>query len=127
MTKRPSLTDEQKELIADMRERGLSCGVISRRLNLSQGAVSWHCLVAGIDSPRTRSRVPAPVKHDQYMRNGRVVLAFSPDDDAQLLALEAEGKRYGTIAKIMGRRRNSVLGRLATLARHEARREASAS
>lgn len=125
MTKRPNLNDEQKALIADLREKGLSYGVIGQRLNLSEGAISWYCLVGGIESPNTRRRVPPTLKYRSYVRNGREVITFTADDDAQLLVLEGEGKTYSEIGKIMGRMPNSVRGRLATLARHEARKEAA--
>lgn len=125
MPRRSRLNEEQKASIAELREKGLSYGFISQRLDLSEGAISWYCLVGGIESPNTRGKIPPPVKHESYVRNGRVVVAFSTADDELLLRLEAEGKGYGEIGRIMGRPSNSVRGRLATLARHEARREAA--
>lgn len=51
--------------------------------------------------------------------------AFTPDEDARLLAMEAEGVKRSVMARRLGRKPNSVRGRLMVLARHEARREAA--
>lgn len=125
MPRRSNLNDEQKALIAELREKGHSYGFISRRLDLSVGAISWHCLIGGIDSPNTRRKVLKPLKYSSYVRNGHEVLAFTAADDAQLLELEADRKSYTEIGRIMGRKSNSIRGRLATLARHDARKEAA--
>ncbi|MER9421301.1 helix-turn-helix domain-containing protein [Mesorhizobium sp. M0317] len=125
MPKRSKLNDEQKAQVADLREAGMSYDAIGRRMDLSRGAISWYCLLDGIDSPKTARRVLPPLKYQSYVRNGSTVLAFSADEDAQLLALAAEGTSHTEIGKIMRRKPNSVSGRLATLARHDARREAA--
>ncbi len=59
------------------------------------------------------------------MRNGHPVRRYSAEDDAKLLAMEAEGKRIAEMARALGRQSNSVRARLMTLARHEARAEAA--
>ena len=58
-------------------------------------------------------------------RGDHVVRRFMPDDDARLLALDAEGLGHSAIGRAMGRPANSIRGRLMTLARREARAEAA--
>ena len=58
-------------------------------------------------------------------RNGFAVRHFTPEEDDRLLALEAEGKTYTEIGRLMNRKPNSIRGRLMTLARREARAEAA--
>lgn len=123
MTRRPPLTPEQKEIIADMRERGKSCEAIGRVLGASAGAVSWHCLVEGIESPRTATATVPTGQPMRYERNGFAVRRFTGADDKKLLELAASGLGNTAIGKQLGRRPNSVRGRLATLARQEAREE----
>lgn len=125
MTKRAPRNDVQKEAIAEMRERGLSYGVIAQQLNLSHGAVSWYCLVAGIESPKLAAKVPAKNQPLVCYRGGQPVRRFTDIEDRQLLELEARGLGYNQIAKAMNRRHNTIRGRLATLARHDSRREAA--
>jgi DNA-directed RNA polymerase specialized sigma24 family protein len=121
MSKR-KVTAANLERIADMRHRGRSYGQISRALGVSQGAVSWHCLRLGIEPPK-----PRPLNLDYHLqravviRGGRPVRAFTPEEDAKLIAFDLEGLRYVEIARRLGRRHNSVSARLATLARREER------
>lgn len=110
------------DLIAELRERkGLSYQQIADRLGCSASSISWYCLAHGIEKPgpvATRSRVrPGSIER----RNGGEIRRFTPDEDRQLLALDAEGVNYFQIGKRMGRRRNSIHGRLMTLARREER------
>lgn len=110
------------ETIAELREqRGLSYQRIADQLGCSASSVSWYCLVHGIEKPgpvATRSLVrPGSIER----RNGGEIRRFTVDEDRQLLALEAQGLNYFQIGKRMGRRRNSIHGRLMTLARREER------
>jgi hypothetical protein len=108
-----------------MRERGMSCAAIARILRVSEGLISWHCLVQGADPPGSRP-LNAVARGPQVMRRGNHhVRRFTPAEDERLLALERDGLKLDVIAKRLGRPRNSVLGRLYTLARHEARAELS--
>lgn len=124
------LTDKQLELMADMRERGKSHAQISRHFTasgtpVSPSCIAWQCIRIGADRPgapptdlyATRSTV----------RGGRPVRAFTSEDDEQLLALDAVGTSYSEIARRLGRKPNSIKGRLYTLARHQARSEAQES
>ena len=113
--------------IAELREgRGYSCARIARMIGVSRSAVAWHCLINGIESPRNKwastEPNPGPLV---VMRNGHQVRRFTPAEDALLLQLEAQGLNYSVIGRRLGRPRNSIVGHLATLARRDARTEAS--
>jgi hypothetical protein len=83
--------------------------------------VAWWCLVGAIEKPGP-VQVPAPWTGPMVVKRGAFeVRRFTADEDRQLIAMEAEGLKLGTIARRLGRRRNSVYGRLATPARREER------
>jgi len=126
--RRRVVTDGDLVRIADLRERGWSFGRIRAALGsrISESAISWHCLRLGADPPRARVLPDKIVGPAVVSRGGHLVRRFTPAEDARILALAAEGKGCGTIARLIGRRSNSVVGRLMTLARREARREAAA-
>ncbi len=123
MTRRPNLTQQQKDFAAGKREASWSIERIARYLDVSPGAVAWHCLAMGADPPNAKpidKTIRGPLV---YMRNGRPVRRFTAIEDQELLALSLAGKTDHQIAKVMRRRHNSIRGRLMTLARHEARAE----
>ena len=77
-----------------------------------------------MESPFTRAVVlpttcPGPV---EMKRGNHVVRRFTPEEDALLLTLEAEGLSYTEIGRRLERPHTSISGRLMTLARHEERR-----
>lgn len=118
-------TDEQREQIAARREAGESYAQIARAFGCSPSNVYWICLSLGADLPNAKP-LPTTVRGPLTMdRKGFSVCRFTAEEDAQLLALEAEGKGDSEIGKVMGRRPNSIRGRLMTLARREARAEAA--
>lgn len=122
MSKRPPLTDMEKEIIAEKRSRGVSINTIARILKRSPGAVQWHCLIHGIESPRQM-----PPRTNFYLfqsvvkRGNTIVRAFTPEEDARLVALDRDGLNYSDIGRALKRPRNSIQARLATLARREER------
>lgn len=123
------LAPELVDLVGDMRERGRSSQQIVNRL-ASKGVlvntnyVDWLCLTRGFDLPATRARPTAgPRAGKAYVRCGREVRPFSQDEDSALRTLDSSGLRVSKIARQLGRSHNSVRNRLATLARHEGRRE----
>ena len=122
-----TMTTEQANAIAEMREAGLSISRIAQKLGMSDGSVAWQCLKFAADPPKLATRVPARTAPGPVvvMRGGHQVRHFTPEDDAQLLALEAERLTISEIARRLGRKPNSIRGRLYTLARHDARREAA--
>lgn len=119
------LTDAERERIVALREeKGWTYAAIAAELGISCGAVQWVCLRAGADSPVGNPKLsPVPTRAKRIRRGGHVVRPFTAGEDAQLLDLEARGKGVTEIARILGRRHNSVAGRLATLARRAARAE----
>lgn len=129
MPKRPPLTVEQRAEIAHLREeKGWSAARIATKLNVSIGSVTWHCLMQGIEKagfPGGIQKGRAPETYN-YIRNGHQVRGWTKEDDKQLLKLEREGKNASEISRAIGRRYNSVRGRLATLARREERQNINA-
>lgn len=119
---KPSLTDREIDTIIEMRERGASYAVIGRKLGRSEKAVSWHCLRLGVDPPE-----PPPLRPDWHLRcpvavrGNHRVRAFTPDEDRRLLEMEAQGLGYSEIGRALGRKPNSVKGRVMTLTRRAER------
>jgi len=129
MSARRALTDAQVDEACALREQGLTLPEIKRHfaakgVNVSRGSLGWTCLVNGADLPVDR-RQPRyiPNERTSVKRGAHVVRYFTEDEDRQLLALEAEGKSRAAIGRALGRPHNSIIGRLATLARREARAE----
>ncbi|MEA3043005.1 MAG: hypothetical protein QOH47_843 [Sphingomonadales bacterium] len=121
------LTEQQLDEMAELRELGRTAGSIQRHferqgVTVSRGLIEWQCLRLGADLPPERRR-PSAQLNRPYERNGRLVRPFTPAEDRQLLALEAEGRPLNAIARQIGRGNNSVRGRLMILARREARAE----
>ena len=120
---RRKYTDEQLTDAADLREIGMSHAAIARKLNMSVGAVSWHCLRLGADSPNTRGKMPVSRGPMVCKRSGYNVRKFTAAEDATILAMDLAGATTADIARAVGRPWNSTRGRQMTLARHAARRE----
>ena len=122
------LSDDQLNGLAYHRERGVSIVAIAKRYGLSVGNLRWHFLIAGVEPERV-GPPPRPIPEkpvvQTFERQGRRVelRRYTVAEDALLLELEGQGLKYGQIARRLGRKRNSVVGRLATLARRAARTE----
>ncbi|WP_299846359.1 hypothetical protein [uncultured Paracoccus sp.] len=108
---------------AALRETGMSFEAIARRLRMSPGAVSWHCLRLGADSPNTRGKLPAVTGPMTVTRSGHKVRRFSASEDATITRMDLDGATTAGIAHRLGRPWNSVRGRQMTLARHQVRHE----
>lgn len=122
MKSRP-LTDDQKIRIEELREdRGWSHERIAKDIGVSTGAVSWHCLINAIED---RTGDPQPVRKinspETYLRRGFIVRAYSAEDDRNLVAWEKAGVSYAEMGRRLGRKHNSIKGRLCTLARRAER------
>ena len=120
------LSDAQIEQMIALRERGWSPKRIAEHFTaagtkISIGSVAWQCLRVGADAPPPlrSSYTPPPT----YQRNGRIVRAFTPDEDAILREMDWRGASPSDMARRLGRQPNSIRGRLYTIARHEARAE----
>lgn len=109
-------TQEKLFQIADMVEAGMTRPEIAERMGASIGAVEWQILRLGVTGPRS---VKLPQLGGSYIRRGRVVRRFTPEEDAHLLRLEAEGLTATQIGRQIGRAHHTVMGRLSALARHE--------
>lgn len=118
---RRKLTDEQIARICEMRERGRSYATIARVVGCSVGAVSWQCLRCGAEPPAAKPFDPP--KPFEYRRGNHTVRGYTPEEDALIIALATQNFPRTVIAKRLGRKPHSVLGRIMTLARQEARRE----
>ena len=126
MTPRRILSDAQIDEMAELREQGWSSKRIANHFTargtpISRGSIDWQCLRFGADLPTPRRGRLGVAR--TYSRQGVPVRAYTPEDDARLLELEGQGLTIGAIATALGRRHNSVLGRLYTLARHHTRQE----
>ncbi len=120
MSKR-KLTDEQIGRICEMRESGKSYAIIARVIGCSRGAVSWQCLRHGADKPgATNTQAAHPF---ECKRGNHTVRRYTPEEDALIIALAIQNFPRTGIAKRLGRKPHSVMGRILTLARRENRRE----
>lgn len=123
MTKRERLTDAQLDTIVTMRENGATYEEIGKTVNRSAGAIHWHCMKLGADSPRSRWKSWDTVQGPMVAnRADHLVRRFSQGEDEELLQLEAQGLRISEIARRLNRRPNSITGRLMALARRDERK-----
>lgn len=116
-------SDQLLDEAARLRETGMSEAAIAKRLNMSLGAVSWHCLRLGADSPHTVRNISTTTGPMVVSRGGHIVRRFTPEEDKVLTEMDMAGERVCEMARRLNRKPNSVRGRLMTLARQEARRE----
>jgi hypothetical protein len=126
MSRRSKLRGDLLDRAIEMREvEGRSYRYIAGKLGVTTSMLSWAFLKEGVDGPRSSVLMPAgpPV----YMRAGREVRRFTPEEDAELLRLARAGLSSWKIGRqlVPPRPGNSVLGRLYTLARIDARAEAA--
>jgi IS30 family transposase len=122
VAKRWAITAAQREQIAELRgERGWSFRKIADHLGISYGSAQWLCLREGIEKPGPPPLVRAWSGPRESTRGNHVVRRFAPDEDVRLLSYEAAGLTVAEIGRRLGRRPNSVVGRLATLARRQER------
>lgn len=122
MRRKPATPEEIDEIVR-LRECGISYQQISQRVGISEGSVYYHCLKQGAEPPKPRPLPEGIVGPPEFNRGTYKVRRFTPAEDARLLELEAEGLSQYEIARRLGRKRNSINGRLMTLARREARAE----
>lgn len=102
-----------------MREAGATVEAIALALGMSIGAVNYHCLRNGADTPLRRFGTPQGPRI--VARGNHVVRRFTPDEDATILRMELEGATVSEIGRALGRSHNSIIGRQMTLARIEER------
>lgn len=117
-------------LIAEWRESGVTIELIARRLSrpdrpLTKSAITAVCLREAIDAPdigRCRNVNP----RGPFMRGGKIVRPFTPDEDAAITEMASAGSRYSEIAAALGRGSSSIYRRGLTLGRYDARVEEAA-
>ena len=117
------MTEQQRvDRIAELRETGKTYEQIGLALGMSGSNISWICLKYGIEGPRKTTlgdRGPMVVKRGKFE-----VRKFTPEEDAKIQEMGRAGGKPTAIARALGRKHNSILGRMMTLARRE-EREAS--
>lgn len=123
MAKRTRLTRDQVEDAVTRVENGASHSEVARHYGVSVGCIRWHCLRQGA-APRAKLK-PPPAEPITLKRNGFEVRRFTASEDQTLLELDAEGHGPAEIGRRLGRKSNSITGRLATLACHDEYREAA--
>lgn len=124
------LSDAQIDEMCGLREKGWGVERIAEYFTangtaISAAAINWQCMVHGADAPK-RLRGKHAQAAAPYQRGAHVVRPYSPEDDALLRVLDMQGFKVSVIARRMGRKQNSICGRLLTLARKDARAEEAA-
>jgi hypothetical protein len=129
MTRARNMPKHIVEFMCEQREAGRSCAAIARAVrsmfghHCSESAVQWNCLREGADPPNAKPLKPNVSGPVVIRRGDHQVRHFTPEEDALLLQLKADQVCHAEIGRRLNRRGNSIVGRLLTLARHEARRE----
>lgn len=114
------LTEQERaDLIAGMREKNWSYGRIGIATGISASNISWICLKYGIEAPRkTKLGDHGPM----VMKRGKFeIRKFTPEEDAVIREMGEAGAKPVAIARKIGRKHNSVMGRMMTLARRDER------
>lgn len=120
---RAPLTPAEIERIVELREQLTPIRQIARIVGCSQGPVERVLLAEGVDVCLGHALPDVPDQPIVQARGGHLIRRFCKAEDERLLALEAQGLKPNQIARALGRRWASTVGRLRTLARREARAE----
>lgn len=121
------LTPADIERAIALREGGMTLNKIGALVGVSGKALSWHFLKRAVDPPKPYALRPdyhlVCPKMERVGADGKVhvVRAFTPEEDARITALSLEGLNHTDIGRAVGRKPNSVHGRLMTLARRAER------
>lgn len=102
--------------VAELREAGATFAAIAAATGLPERVCQYHSAKAGALHPDFRPLNPVA----EYRRGSAVVRAFSPAEDAQILAWAMELVPNIEMGRRLGRQHNSIIGRLRTLGNHEA-------
>jgi IS30 family transposase len=121
------VTPEKMKIIESMRSAGKSYRQIGNKIGMSPGAVSYYCLKEAIEAPKLAKCWDSIQGPPVVKRGNHVVRRFTAEEDEQLLAMERAGVRVRQIARALGRKDNSIRGRLMCLVRREERAERMAS
>ena len=122
---RRTLSEATIETAIRLREEDeLPLRVISQRIGCSRGALQWHFLRNGIDTPlRLRKSAHAENRPRQWSRHGRPVILFTPAEDRLIEALARDGMKNREIGQRLDPPRGAmtIVVRLLYLARRAAR------
>lgn len=105
--------------IAERYEAGEKAATIAASYGVSVSTVQWHCLRQGALTPKFGGKNLGDRGPLEVARGNHVVRRFTPTEDETIVAMSIAGHGPAAIAKAVGRRCNSIIGRLATLARRE--------
>jgi len=95
--RRGRLTNHEEERIIDLAERGLNSGQVALKLNRHPSTVHFAFVRLGLH------RRPMRVRPD-YVRAGRPVIAFGPEEDAFITALRVQSYSLRQIADLAAKR-----------------------
>lgn len=115
------LSPEAVKCALAMRERGASYFEIADALQTSRATIEYHCIRNGAEPPSPRPLDPRRPR--EYSRVGVLVRSFTSEEDATLLAMDAQGLSRNKIARALGRPNVSIRYRLMALARRDGRRD----
>jgi DNA-binding CsgD family transcriptional regulator len=94
VTVRGRMSETELEQCADLFERGYSTGQIAGTLGRHRATVNWALQRMGLKAPLVSNRRP-------FVRMGRQVRPFSPEEDELLVLRRREGAAYGAISAEM--------------------------
>jgi len=113
---------ETLDTITTMRESGKSFHAIAEATGVHRKTCEYHAVKLGAASPFT---ILQTHRRSKYFRHGQAVRGFTELEDQQITAWALEGVSLSEMGRRLGRRHNSIMGRLRTLARREALAEVS--
>lgn len=123
MKGKPKLTEEQWQEVASRYEAGEKPKTLCAAYGISVGLLNWKMLCLGANPPGAK-QLPQLAPGPMVVRRGNhAVRHFSGDEDEIIDRLAKQGLSNTEIGRRLGRKPNSVRGRLMTLARQAARRE----
>ncbi|MGC3938292.1 hypothetical protein ACOTTU_10860 [Roseobacter sp. EG26] len=114
-------TEAERNTVAELREQGLALSAISARTGMTLSSVAYTCLLKAVDSPQTAGKLPVYNGAMVMKRGKHTVRRFTPKEDRKIIEMELSGHRVSEIAAALGRKSNSVKGRMMTLARRQER------
>jgi hypothetical protein len=91
---------------------------------VSIGTVAYHFLKEGIEPPKIVYQSKKSPDRPVIMQRGtHQVRLFTTDEDKRLLDMSMQGMSISEMSRALGRRHNSIKGRLMCLARRDERME----
>jgi hypothetical protein len=91
------LSKQDHEYIEELAGRGWKATRIARCIEKHPCTVQWYMYRSGLAAPKYRDQEP-------YMRGGRLVVPFTPEEDAFIEALRVQGYGLKKIADVASKR-----------------------